>query len=384
MAGIYIHIPFCKKACHYCNFHFSTSLHQKQAFLLALQKEIEESPAYHPYLTTNTLESIYFGGGTPSILHPDELEKILTAISHRYPFSGNVEITMEANPDDISSENLFLWKQLGINRLSIGVQSFKQQDLIWMNRAHNSIQAYQCIELAFEAGFKSLNIDLIYGTPTLTNEAWLQNLDMASTLGINHLSCYALTVEENTALSHFVKKGKVPAPSEQKQALHFEMLQQWSNQNGWEHYEISNLCKPGNRSFHNTNYWKGVPYAGFGPSAHSFNGQNTRLMGIANNALYIKAWLEKHQEPYQRETLTDLQRLNEKIMTGIRLLEGISVCKEKREIAGVTLSEKKWNQWESVVKKWRYSGHVIEQNNNIFLTNKGRLFADAIAADMFR
>jgi oxygen-independent coproporphyrinogen III oxidase len=383
MAGIYIHIPFCKKACHYCNFHFSTSLHRKADFLKALHAEIHAAAHYHPYLNAQPAETLYLGGGTPSLLTFSELESLFELLHEKFSFVKNSEITMEANPDDINPDALKSWKQLGINRLSIGTQSFFEDDLKWMNRAHNAVQAEEAIRLAHGMGFDNLNIDLIYGTPTLSDENWMRNLEKARTMGINHLSCYALTVEENTALQHFVKKGKTLPPEEGHQARQFEILQDWAERREWEHYEISNLCTPGHRSRHNSHYWTGKPYAGFGPSAHSFDGFFTRKMGIANNALYIKAWLENIGKPYDIESLTEHQRLNEKIMTGIRLIEGIELTEKERIISNTKLSEKQWNQMIKTKLKCEENGFIELLNNKIILTKKGRLFADAIASWFF-
>jgi oxygen-independent coproporphyrinogen-3 oxidase len=383
MAGIYIHIPFCKKACHYCNFHFSTSLHRKPDFLSALHNEIKASGRFHPYLNEQPIETLYLGGGTPSILSLAELESLFNLLRQKFTFSLNAEITLEANPDDINRDSLHGWKQLGINRLSIGTQSFFEDDLRWMNRAHNAGQAETAIEMAHSMGFDNLNVDLIFGTPTLSDENWLHNLEKASMLGINHLSCYALTVEENTALYHFVRKGKTLPPEEGHQARQFEMLQAWAKSRGWEHYEISNLCTTGHRSRHNSNYWTGKPYAGFGPSAHSFDGFFTRKMGISNNATYIHIWLDDMGVPYDLETLTEHQRLNEKTMTGIRMIEGIKLTENESMMSDTKLSEEQWNQMIKTKIKYTEKGFIEMLHDRIKLTEKGRLFADAIASEFF-
>lgn len=383
MAGIYIHIPFCRKACHYCNFHFSTSLHRKADFLEALHKEIAYDSLFAKTQEINEIETLYIGGGTPSLLTQPELRHLIEKINKHYKLKKKAEITLEANPDDITAENLIGWKQSGINRLSIGIQSFRSNDLLWMNRAHNEKQAHTSIELADNAGFNNLNIDLIYGTPTLPDEAWLDNLEKTRELGITHLSCYALTVEENTALFHFIKKGKVPPPPEERQVRQFEMLTDWALANGWEHYEISNLCQPGYRSRHNSNYWNGSPYRGFGPSAHSFDGKNIRFMGIANNRKYIEAWLEKKGSAYETEVLNEKERLNEKIMTGLRRMEGISINQEKMLVANHILTENNWNHFIETVHKFDHEGYLKQNNNKITLTGKGMLYADYIASELF-
>lgn len=383
MSGIYIHIPFCRKACHYCNFHFSTSLHRKAELLEAMKMEIGRFNLPPALSNGEKVETLYFGGGTPSILTPNELEELLAEVYKKFSFAAGAEITLEANPDDITAEKLENWKQLGINRLSIGIQSFREEDLVWMNRAHNAMQAYRCIELANAAGFDNLNIDLIFGTPTLPDAAWLANLDQAKTIGITHLSCYALTVEENTALHHFIKKGKVPLPPEEKQARQFEMLMDWADQSGWEQYEISNLCRPGHRSRHNSNYWTGRPYFGFGPSAHSFDGNLERWHGIANNAIYIKDWLEGVPTPYLSEKLTPAQRFNEKIMTGLRQKEGISFSSLSGIVPGISLSEKELKTLLNTMDSFLLQGLLLKEKDNLSLTRKGKLFADHIAASFF-
>lgn len=252
-----------------------------------------------------------------------------------------------------------------------------------MNRAHNEQQAFRCLEMAAAKGFDNLNIDLIYGTPTLDDRAWLKNLETAHQSGVNHLSCYALTVEENTALHHFVQKGKVLPPTEEKQAAHFEMLMDWAFEKGWDHYEISNLCRPGHPSRHNSNYWSGKPYMGFGPSAHSFDGNLTRWNGIANNAMYIKDWLGGTETPYLSEKLTPAQRFNEKIMTGLRKKEGISFSPVSGSVLGISLSEKELQGFLKTMDSFLSQGLLVKEKDNICLTRKGKLFADHIAASFF-
>lgn len=384
MAGIYIHIPFCRKACHYCNFHFSTSLHRKPELLQALQVEIGSFQPPSHLSDKDPVETVYLGGGTPSLLTLAELEGILNGIRNRFSVSQHAEITLEANPDDISAPLLEGWKDLGINRLSIGIQSFREEDLVWMNRAHNAAQAFGCIELAAAAGFDNLNIDLIFGTPTLPDEAWQQNLAQAKNLGITHLSCYALTVEENTALHHFIKKGKVPLPPEEKQARQFEMLMDWAEISGWEHYEISNLCQPGHRSRHNSNYWTGIPYFGFGPAAHSFNGQNTRWMGVANNARYIDAWLKQEGNAYETEVLTTVQMLNERLMTGLRRSEGVITDPASGIVAGISLTPPQQKAFHITLEGFVRDGLCKFDNGLLTLTQKGRLYADHVAAGLFQ
>ncbi|HEY2728044.1 MAG TPA: radical SAM family heme chaperone HemW, partial [Parafilimonas sp.] len=267
MAGIYIHIPFCKKACHYCNFHFSVSQNLLPQMIDAICHEAELRNGY----IAENISTIYFGGGTPSLCTMYDIRCMMDKMHSLFDVNANAEITLEANPDDINKEKLLAWKEAGINRLSIGVQSFFDDDLKWMNRAHNAIQAYKSVELAMQIGFKNISIDLIYGTPGLTNENWLQNLDTADKLNVLHLSCYALTVEQNTALYKMIITHKKENIDAEKQSAQFEILMQWAEEKGYEHYEISNFAKPGLRSKHNSSYWQSKSYLGLGPSAHSYN-----------------------------------------------------------------------------------------------------------------
>lgn len=372
MAGIYIHIPFCKKACHYCNFHFSTTHSLLDSMIDAMAKEIKQRSNY----LTETVNTIYFGGGTPSICNEAQLSYLFETLNLYYQIHPDSEISLEANPDDISVEKLLLWKKLGINRLSIGVQSFIENDLVWMNRAHNAAQSIKSISLAKELGFENISIDLIYGTPTLTDEQWQQNVQQAIALQIPHLSCYALTVEPQTALKKMIEKGKIEAPQNEKQATHFEMLIQLLNEAGYEHYEISNFSLPNQRSKHNNNYWKGIPYIGIGPSAHSFDGIS-RQWNIANNALYIQA-VNQNISYFERELLQPKDVLNENIMTSLRTLEGIDL----------SFIHLKWGEAIANAIILKANEHINKglaemDKHYFFLNNKGKLFADGIASDLF-
>jgi oxygen-independent coproporphyrinogen III oxidase len=373
MTGIYIHIPFCRKACHYCNFHFSTSLQLKNDFVAALLKE---TAIQAPYLQNKVIETIYFGGGTPSLLPEGDIQSILSEIQAHYKVDINAEITIETNPDDISQERLREWKVIGINRLSIGIQSFFEEDLLWMNRAHNAIQAKNCIEMAQKEGFSNITIDLIYGTPTLSDEKWKRNVETAISLQVPHLSCYALTVEPNTALHKMIEQQKKDAVDNDKQANQFFLLMEWLSAAGYEHYEISNFAKPGMRSRHNSAYWQGKPYLGLGPSAHSYNGSNRRW-NMANNALYIQA-LQKNELVFEEEILTPHQQLNELIMISLRTIEGINLNLIKEKF-GEKYSEHllKHSQSYMATKK------IIESGGFLRLTNEGKLLADGIAAALF-
>lgn len=370
MAGIYLHIPFCRQACHYCNFHFSTSLARKNDFISALLKEI---PLRKNYLEGEAVETIYFGGGTPSLLAKEETGTILHALHSQFSVVPGAEITLEANPDDITSTLLRGWRQAGINRLSIGVQSFFEEDLRWMNRAHDAKQALECIRLAQEEGFENISIDLIYGGPTLPDPHWRQNVERAIAFGVPHLSCYALTVEPRTALDTLIRKHAVADVSPEDQARQFLLLMDWMATAGYEHYEISNFARPGHRSRHNSAYWQGKKYLGLGPSAHSYDGLS-REWNVANNAKYIA-------EPglvSEREVLTADQQLNEYIMISLRTAEGIDL---------VTLAERfgprRTEELLQRAEKYISGAKLKLVAESLRLTREGKLLADGIAADLF-
>jgi oxygen-independent coproporphyrinogen-3 oxidase len=372
MAGIYLHIPFCRQACHYCNFHFSTSLKLKNEFVQALLKEISLQQNYLPAEPVNT---IYFGGGTPSLLTIDELTGILQTLRQQFNVAADAEITLEANPDDLGEEKLKEWRQAGVNRLSIGVQSFFEDDLRWMNRAHTAQQAIDNLQLA-KKYFDNITIDLIYGTPTLPDDKWQHNVQQAIALGIPHLSCYALTVEPGTALASMITKHKTTDVNSEDQARQFLLLMNWMQAAGYEHYEISNFALPGMRSRHNSSYWQGASYLGLGPSAHSFNGKS-RQWNLSNNALYIKS-LNEDTVPFEIETLTETQRLNEYIMTSLRTMEGLHV-----EFVAGRFGEKAAAKLKLEAQPFIDSGKMQWSNNYLQLTKEGKLFADGIAAELF-
>lgn len=373
MAGIYIHIPFCKQACHYCNFHFSTSLLLKNDFIGALLSEIE---LQRNYLGTTEIKTIYFGGGTPSLLSNNELGFIFEKLQTAFNMAAEVEITLEANPDDITAGKLWEWKQSGINRFSIGIQSFFDEDLKWMNRAHNAAEAENCIHLVKEAGFENFSVDLIYGGPTLTDAHWQQNMDKVIALRVPHLSCYALTVEPKTALEKMIRQHKKEAIDPDKQASHFLLLMERLQQAGYEHYEISNFAQPGYRSKHNSSYWQGEPYLGLGPSAHSYNG-NSRQWNIANNALYIQA-LKKGEVNFEKEILSREQQINEYIMTALRTAEGINF-----HFMTQRFGEQVKQQVITSLLQPKYQSKIQLSPDKVVLTQEGKLFADGIAADLF-
>ena len=375
MAGIYIHIPFCKQACHYCNFHFSASTALLDKMVLAICREIDLQQDFFedPNLV---IETIYFGGGTPSLLPADATAQILTTIKQHFKVDVHAEITLEANPDDISLQKLLAFKSIGINRLSMGVQSFIDEDLIWMNRAHRSAAAVDAIKIAKEVGITNISIDLIYGIPTLKDENWIQNIDTAVALEVQHLSCYALTVEPKTALSALIQKGEKEDIDTAKQAAHFDILTERTMQAGYEQYEFSNFSLPGFRSKHNTSYWQQKKYLGIGPSAHSFTG-NTRQWNIANNALYINS-IENNTVPFESEILSERTQYNEYMMTSLRTIEGCSYNYVLEKFGESALARTK-----KVAAHFIQKGQLLEQNNNLKVTQQGKFFLDGIAADFF-
>jgi oxygen-independent coproporphyrinogen-3 oxidase len=372
MAGIYLHIPFCKKACHYCNFHFSTQTEHIQSFAEAIIQEIRLQKGY----LDQPIETIYLGGGTPSLLNADQLKTILDALYKHFEIAPMIECTLEANPDDIDAKKLNEWKQVGINRLSIGIQSFQAEALSWMNRAHSVEQSHAAIELAQAAGFHNISIDLIYGTPTLSEEALIADLDWIEKYNIKHVSCYALTVEDKTALKKLIEKQQLEDVDPEKQAVHFELLTARLNEMGMEHYEISNFAVPGYRSKHNSNYWSGIKYLGLGPSAHSFNGAS-RQWNIANNALYISS-LNKEQLNFEIEYLSDANRYNEYIMTSLRRIEGFDLRLIEQKF-GVNYLEHTMRILEALKSK----DYFQQIENNIALKNSAKFLADGIASDFF-
>lgn len=374
MAGIYIHIPFCKQACSYCDFHFSTSLKSKEAFVSSLIRELE---LQKNYLGNNALiETIYLGGGTPSLLSADELNKIFKTIYYNFNITKNVEITLEANPDDLSKTKLQELKKSPVNRLSIGIQSFFEDDLKLMNRAHNSQQAENCIKESQDAGFENITIDLIYGTPGLSNTNWEKNLEKSFNFGVPHLSCYSLTVEQKTPLESYIKKGSVKSVDEEQSAEQFLFLMEETAKNGYEQYEVSNFCKLGFHSRHNSNYWKGIKYLGLGPSAHSFDG-NSRQWNVSHNFRYIQS-ISENKIPAEKETLTTKQKFNEYMMTGLRTSTGISLEKVQTEFGEDYLSTLLTES-----KNYLDRSKIILKKNHLILTNAGKLIADRISSDFF-
>jgi len=372
MSGIYIHIPFCKQACFYCDFHFSTSLKKKNEMVQALADELilRKNELYE------TVETIYFGGGTPSLLSIKELDFLIKTIFENYQVSKNPEITLEANPDDLSKEKIIKLSSSPINRLSIGIQSFFEDDLKMMNRAHTSEESKKSLSLATRH-FKNITIDLIYGIPNMSVEKWKKNLNMSFDFGVPHISSYALTVEPNTALESFIKKGKYPPIDESLSAEHFNMLVKETSKKGFVQYEISNFGKPDFFSKHNTSYWKGASYLGIGPSAHSYNGIQ-RSWNVSNNARYIKS-IQQKSLPHEIEILSEKDQFNEYVMTGLRTIWGISL--EKVEIKfGMSIKNKLLNN----IEKHLNNKTLKIKSGSIITTTKGKFLADGIASDLFR
>lgn len=373
MAGLYLHIPFCRQACHYCNFHFSTSAADRQAVTDAMVAEIAMRK---DYLQGEQLTSVYFGGGTPSLLSAQQLEQLFNSIHRHFIITPGAEITLEANPDDLTREKIAALKHTPVNRLSIGIQSFFDAHLRWMNRAHNAEQSIACIKDAQDAGFSNLSIDLIYGMPALTDEQWMQNMQTAIGFGIDHISSYALTVEANTALDHFIRHKKSAPVNEEQSARQFEMLTETLEQNGFEQYEISNFARNKKYAVHNTSYWKNEPYLGIGPSAHSFN-KIARSWNVASNKQYVKG-ITQGEPSIETEVLTIENRVNEYLMTGLRTIWGCDLAGIERQF-GTQYTAQLLPQVQQKVQEG-----LMEMNGTHFkLTRKARLLADGIAAGLF-
>jgi len=373
VAGIYIHIPFCKQKCTYCDFHFSTTFETyRDEMVNAICLEIEIRAK--DFLADDSLTTIYFGGGTPSLLTKTEIDRILNTIKTHVDYSKVEEITFEANPDDISSSKLIEWKESGINRLSIGLQSFRQRDLDWMNRAHNVDEGEFSIKLAQNHGFNNLTVDLIYGLPDLSEDEWREHIQRLCDLNVPHISAYCLTVEQKTALQHMVKQKKLIIPNEDAQSRQFEILVETLENAGYEQYEISNFSKPQMHSRHNSNYWRNEVYLGIGPSAHSFD-RLKRYWNIANNTKYIKL-IQTRELPIEEEVLSLENRFNELIMTGLRTKWGVNM-----EVLDSILPLN--NEFHSTLGNFVNAGDLISDNNHLYLTKKGKLKADYIASSLF-
>lgn len=372
MAGIYIHIPFCKQKCTYCDFHFSTSFQAYYEAMIAciLQEIIQRKNE----LIGQNVATIYFGGGTPSILKPADLQVLIDAIRTNYSVTPAFECTLEANPDDISAETVNSWMKAGVNRLSVGIQSFDEQDLRWMNRAHSAEEGMNCIKIAQEIGIKNISLDLMYGLPNMDNARWLKQIQQAIDLNVQHISAYCLTVEEKTALHQLVVKQKIIPASNELQSEQFETLVNELRKAGFFQYEISNFAQSGYISKHNSNYWKGVHYLGIGPSAHSFDGVS-RAWNVANNQQYMRL-MKANQPVFEREILTLNDQFNELLLTGLRTCWGVDLQQLSRILS---LSESFWNQLAAFeARNWL---HV--KDHQLILTESGKLWADKIAQDLF-
>ncbi len=373
MAGIYLHIPFCKQKCSYCNFFSITSQNHKHEFLKALLKEISFQK---DYLKGETIDTIYFGGGTPSILSASEIELIINELLKYYSINKNAEITLEANPDDLIKSKLKELKHLSINRLSIGIQSFRQEDLDYLSRIHNAEQALKCIKESQDLGFDNLTIDLIYGIPTLTNENWKENLKTIFQLDVPHISAYSLTVEPKTPLDVFIKKGKQENIDDEQSNEQFLILMEQMKSNDFIHYEISNFCKTSYESKHNSNYWKMKKYLGFGPSAHSYN-LDSRQWNIASITQYISLISNKRQQ-FEKEQLSLEQKYNEYVMTSLRTIWGCDL-----DIISDKFGGKFKTHFENNAQTFLQNSQIIKDNNKMFLSDKAKLFADGIAGSLF-
>jgi len=373
MAGIYIHIPFCKRKCHYCNFYSLANQKNKAEFHQALLKEIA---LQKDYLQAEKIETIYFGGGTPSLLSAKEIDEIINQIHKYFKLDSRAEIDLEANPDDINSEILSDYRKLGINRLSIGTQSFDNEILKKLNRIHTAQQAIEAVHLVQAQGFDNISIDLIYGIPGLSNKLWEESIAQAISMQIPHLSAYHLTVEPKTALDILIKKNKYPKPIDEEGVNHALILMEAMQKQGYEHYEISNFALPGQYSVHNTNYWRQKPYLGLGPSAHSFD-LKSRQWNIASTNKYIEA-LDSGKLDFERETITPTDQYNEFVMLALRTQWGVN----KNELES-KFGSQRLMYFENQIQKYILQEKVIYQDSVYRLSNQGKLFADGIAGDLF-
>ncbi|WP_083988589.1 radical SAM family heme chaperone HemW [Chryseobacterium arthrosphaerae] len=371
---IYIHIPFCKQKCSYCNFHFSTSLNFKDEMLRAMKTEIM---LRRNELQNKSLKSLYFGGGTPSILSVDEINSLIDEVLKYFSFEKDIEITLEANPDDLDKNFLKQLAGTPVNRLSIGTQSFFEEDLKLMNRAHTASEAESSIKRAQDFGFENLSIDLIYGSPTSNLEIWKENLNKTIALEVPHISSYALTVEPKTALENWISKGKVKSPKEEEQNREFYYLSDFLKDNGFEHYEVSNFAKPGFYSRHNSAYWKYQEYLGIGPSAHSYNGFDVRSWNVANNQQYNKKLNDK-QLAKEEEILSLEDQFNEMIMIGLRTTWGVDLESLKSKF-----SDRMQEHLQAEIKSKIEEGVLIIENNHLKIPEKHWFMADGIASDLF-
>lgn len=373
MFGVYLHIPFCAQKCSYCDFHFSTSFSTyREQMIAAIVREMEmRAPSWQE----KEISTVYFGGGTPSLLTENELRKLVNAIHKLAPVSKDAEITLECNPDDCSEEKLHFWKAIGINRLSIGIQSFRTGQLRWMNRTHNAEEATAAIQRAYACGFRVLTCDLIYGLPGMDLIELQEQLDTLIQLDVDHISAYCLTVEQKTVLAAKVKTGELLPAEQEEQARQFLFLVDYLEQKGYEQYEISNFARRKAYSRHNSSYWKGVPYLGIGPSAHGFSGDE-RYWNVANNRTYMKQ-IEKGELPEEREQLSVYDRFNELLLVGLRTIWGVSLNELLQLIPDPGID------WFEKVENYTIAGLLLTEQDQLVLTKNGRLQADGIASDLF-
>lgn len=372
MAGIYIHIPFCRKACHYCDFHFSTDLSYIDRMVSAIASEL----VLRKHELKEKVTTIYFGGGTPSVLYAFHFDKIFQSIHENYVLDTEMEVTIEINPDDCTRENLDIWKRQGINRLSIGIQSFKESDLLWMNRSHSIEQAKNAVLLARELCFTNITIDLIYGIPDLTASDWEKNIEMALSLKPNHISAYCLTIEPKTVFGHRFKKGEMKAIDDEMASNQFLTLRKILSENGFKQYEVSNFSQPGFESKHNSSYWKGEKYLGIGPSAHSYDGQYRRW-NISNNFSYLKG-IEEGADYFEEEELSEIDRINETIMISLRTISGINLS-----LLESKFGEEKSSELMEKANKYIHTNHLILEDKELKATETGILLIDKICSDLF-
>ncbi|MGB0261116.1 MAG: radical SAM family heme chaperone HemW [Flavobacteriaceae bacterium] len=371
MSGLYIHIPFCKQACHYCNFHFSTVQKHKPQLLEAMTKEIVMKSFQKP----RPLETVYFGGGTPSVFTPSELAQLLEAVNKKHHLLADAEITLEANPDDLNMSYLKDLQAMGFNRISVGVQSFHDHELKMMNRAHNTQQAKEALALVAD-GFSNWSLDLMFGMPQSTDQSWAENLEQAMHYHPPHLSAYALTIEPRTVLEKYIDKGFITPCSEEQVVSQFEQLVAYTTSVGYENYEVNSFSKPGMYSRNNTGYWTGKPYIGIGPSAHGFEGTR-RAWNVSNNAQYIRA-LRNNTLAETEETLTPIDRFNECVMTGLRTQWGVSLDEVHRNFG-----KRYKDHLIQEIQPQIVAGNIRLEEGVIYTTKKGRFLADGIAASLF-
>lgn len=370
---LYLHIPFCAQACHYCDFHFSTRLAGRVAMVAALTRELELQKHYLPAVP---LDTVYFGGGTPSLLSEPELHALFGAIHRNFSVNPRAEITLEANPDDLTTEKLHTLRRLGVNRLSIGIQSFDEGHLRRLHRLHSAAEGEASVRRAQEVGFENLSIDLIYAIPATNHRIWETDLSKATALCVPHLSAYCLTIEPQTVFGNWLKRKKIQPIDEAIAAQQFEMLTSHLLAHGYEHYEISNFAKPGRYSRHNTSYWRQEPYLGIGPSAHSFNGATSRQFNVAHNARYAEA-IGRGDIPAEVERLSEKDRVNEYLLTGLRTQWGCDLGKLN------AISDTGRAEVLALVPPFVERGWLRLEENRLRLTPAGKLFADRVASELF-